>query len=128
VNLPEWHYIETVWSEYGERIKVSNIYALCVRDSALLNRSINEFFKPRILVLSLQELCCRTIVRRTRSVYSIDTLSLPSSIKSTLKSYALTTTHNICTNNNVNVNSAKNITCKSPTSGKFSVRNNCCIS
>lgn len=41
-------------------------------------------------VLSLQELCCRTIVRRTASVYAIDTLPLPGSVKSHLKSYALT--------------------------------------
>ena len=74
-------------------------------------------------VLSLQELCCRTIVRRTRSVYTIDTLPLPPMVKSHLKSYALTTT--ICPNNLVN--SAKNITCKSPTS-KFSAKNSCSIS
>ncbi|KAG5684772.1 hypothetical protein PVAND_013985 [Polypedilum vanderplanki] len=81
-------------------------------------------------VLSLQELCCRTIVRRIRSVYSIDTLPLPASVKSHLKSYALTSTHNFYMNNNNNiVNSAKNITCKSssPTS-KFSAKNNCSIS
>lgn len=41
-------------------------------------------------VLSLHELCCRTIVRRTSSVYAIDTLPLPRSMKSHLKSYALT--------------------------------------
>lgn len=40
-------------------------------------------------VLSLQELCCRTIVSRT-TVYGIDQLPLPESIKSHLKSYALT--------------------------------------
>lgn len=84
---------------------------------------------PLISVLSLQELCCRTIVRRTRSVYSIDTLPLPTTVKSHLKSYALTTTQNICPNNIVN--SAKNITCKSiqsPTNSKFSAKNNCSIS
>lgn len=79
-------------------------------------------------VLSLQELCCRTIVRRIRSVYSIDTLPLPASVKSHLKSYALTSTHNFYMNNNNNVNSANNITCKSPTSSKFSAKNNCSIS
>lgn len=79
-----------------------------------------------VSVLSLQELCCRTIVRRTRSVYSIDTLPLPPSVKSHLKSYALTTTYNVCPNNIIN--SAKNITCKSPTSSKFSAKNNCSIS
>ncbi|CAO1384554.1 unnamed protein product [Diamesa serratosioi] len=76
-------------------------------------------------VLTLQELCCRTIVRRTRSVYSIDTLPLPPTVKSTLKSYALTT-NSICHNNN-HINNAKNLTCKSPTS-KFSTRNSCSIS
>lgn len=40
-------------------------------------------------VLSLQELCCRTIVART-TVYSIEQLPLPSTIKSHLKSYAMT--------------------------------------
>ncbi|XP_039290788.1 ras-related protein Rab-40C [Nilaparvata lugens] len=40
-------------------------------------------------VLSLQELCCRTIVSCT-TVYSIDQLPLPTTIKSHLKSYALT--------------------------------------
>ncbi|GLH04734.1 Ras-related protein Rab-40C [Gryllus bimaculatus] len=40
-------------------------------------------------VLSLQELCCRAIVART-NVYSIDQLPLPPSVKSHLKSYAMT--------------------------------------
>ncbi|OQR75910.1 ras-related protein Rab-40C-like [Tropilaelaps mercedesae] len=38
-------------------------------------------------VLSLQELCCRTIVQRTTS-YSIERLPLPASVKSNLKSYS----------------------------------------
>jgi hypothetical protein len=86
------------------------------------------------LVLSLQELCCRTVVRRIKSVYSIDTLPLPASVKSHLKSYALSTTPNFYMNNNNssninnNVNSARNLTCKSPNSSKFSAKNNCCIS
>lgn len=42
-------------------------------------------------VLSLQELACRAIVART-TVYGIDQLPLPKSIKSHLKSYAMTTT------------------------------------
>lgn len=74
-----------------------------------------------LLVLSLQELCCRAIVRQTKNVYTIDTLPLPPIVKSHLKSYALTTT--ICPNNLVN--SAKNITCKSPS--KFSAKNSCSI-
>lgn len=42
-----------------------------------------------VSVLSLQELCCKTIVSRT-TVYGIDQLPLPELIKSHLKSYALT--------------------------------------
>ncbi|KAI8117870.1 Ras-related protein Rab-40C [Lucilia cuprina] len=71
-------------------------------------------------VLSLQELCCRTIVRRT-SVYAIDSLPLPPSVKSTLKSYALTTSQ--CFNTLSNNSKSKN-RCKTPTS---SGRNSCCI-
>ncbi|GLH04735.1 Ras-related protein Rac2 [Gryllus bimaculatus] len=41
------------------------------------------------VMLSLQELCCRAIVART-NVYSIDQLPLPPSVKSHLKSYAMT--------------------------------------
>lgn len=41
------------------------------------------------LVLSLQELCCRAIVARTTQ-YGINQLPLPVTIKSHLKSYALT--------------------------------------
>lgn len=43
-----------------------------------------------ISVLSLQELCCRAIVART-TVYSIEQLPLPISLKSCLKSYSMTT-------------------------------------
>ncbi|KAJ8897562.1 hypothetical protein PR048_002911 [Dryococelus australis] len=42
-------------------------------------------------VLSLQELCCRSIVART-TVYGIDQLPLPTAIKSYLRSYAMTST------------------------------------
>ncbi|XP_013103769.1 ras-related protein Rab-40C [Stomoxys calcitrans] len=72
-------------------------------------------------VLSLQELCCRTIVRRT-SVYAIESLPLPPSVKSTLKSYALTTSQ--CFNTLNNSSKSKN-RCKTPISG--SGRNSCCI-
>lgn len=97
-------------------------------NSAISNRLVFSlvFFST---VLSLQELCCRTIVRKMRSVYSIDTLPLPNPVKSHLKSYALTTTTSaICPNNNILVNTAKNITCKSHHSSKFSAKNNCSIS
>ncbi|XP_014663519.1 PREDICTED: ras-related protein Rab-40B-like [Priapulus caudatus] len=40
-------------------------------------------------VLSLQELCCRVIVNRT-TMYSIEHLPLPTSLKSYLKSYSMT--------------------------------------
>nr|CAD7392339.1 unnamed protein product [Timema cristinae] len=50
-------------------------------------------FPPSLTVLCLQELCCRAIVART-TVYGIDQLPLPTSIKSHLKSYAMTNTSN----------------------------------
>ncbi|KXJ78387.1 hypothetical protein RP20_CCG004869 [Aedes albopictus] len=68
-------------------------------------------------VLSLQELCCRTIVRRT-SVYAIDTLPLPPSVKSYLKSYALTSSQCLNTflhHNTGPASNAKNFKCKTPT-------------
>jgi len=40
-------------------------------------------------VLTLQELCCRTIVART-TVYGIEQLPLPGAMKSHLKSYSMT--------------------------------------
>ncbi|XP_059618746.1 ras-related protein Rab-40B isoform X1 [Phlebotomus argentipes] len=73
-------------------------------------------------VLSLQELCCRTIVRRT-SVYAIDTLPLPPTVKSHLKSYALTSSQCI----NTLTNNSKNRRVKTPTQTN-STRNSCCIS
>lgn len=93
------------------------------------NLLFSLFFFFISTVLSLQELCCRTIVRRMRSVYSIDTLPLPNPVKSHLKSYALTTTTSaICPNNNILVNTAKNITCKSHHNNKFSAKNHCSVS
>ena len=41
------------------------------------------------LVLSLQELCCRTIAART-TIYSVNQLPLPTALKAHLKSYLLT--------------------------------------
>ncbi len=49
----------------------------------LIVRNILAF----VLVLSLQELCCRAIVART-SVYSIEQLPLPKTLKSCLKSFS----------------------------------------
>lgn len=73
-----------------------------------------------VTVLSLQELCCRTIVRRT-SVYAIDTLPLPPSVKKHLKSYALTSSQ--CINTLTNTKKSR---CKTPT--QSSTRNSCSIS
>ncbi|XP_015112738.1 ras-related protein Rab-40C [Diachasma alloeum] len=59
-------------------------------------------------VLSLQELACRAIVART-TVYGIDQLPLPTSIKSHLKSYAMTTTTQLRYNGNRSQNSSKSL-------------------
>ncbi|XP_017471952.1 PREDICTED: ras-related protein Rab-40C isoform X1 [Rhagoletis zephyria] len=72
-------------------------------------------------VLSLQELCCRTVVRCT-SVYAIDSLTLPASVKSTLKSYALTTSQSI---QNINYGSRLKYQCKYSLTNN---RNSCTIS
>lgn len=87
-----------------------------------LSHSLKNAKIKFLLVLPLQELCCRAICRRT-SVYAIDQLPLPPSVKQNLKSYALTSSQCI---NNVNTNSsAKNRTCKTPT--RDSSRNSCTI-
>merc|ERR1712080_42073 len=44
-------------------------------------------------VLTLNELCCHSIVART-NVYGIEKLPLPDSVKANLKSYALTNATN----------------------------------
>ena len=59
-------------------------------------------------VLSLQELACRAIVART-TVYGIDQLPLPKSIKSHLKSYAMTTTSQLRYNGNRSLNPSKSL-------------------
>lgn len=59
-------------------------------------------------VLSLQELACRAIVART-TVYGIDQLPLPKSIKSHLKSYAMTTTTQLRYNGNRSSSSSKSL-------------------
>lgn len=88
---------------------------------ALHRNGMERIFRTN-KVLSLQELCCRTICRRT-SVYAIDTLPLPPSVKSNLKSYALTSSQWI---NNTTHNNAKNRTCKIP--NRNSSRNSCVVS
>lgn len=84
--------------------------------------SKNVFLLFIFSVLSLQELCCRAIVRRT-SVYAIDQLPLPPRVKSHLKSYALTSSQCI----NIMSSTKKNGRCKTPTLPS-STRNSCSIS
>lgn len=90
---------------------------------ALHRNGMERIFRTN-KVLSLQELCCRTIVRRT-SVYAIDTLPLPPSVKSHLKSYALTSSQCV---NTFNSNTRNRRRCKTPTESASSTRNSCCIS
>ncbi|XP_017138319.1 ras-related protein Rab-40C isoform X2 [Drosophila miranda] len=94
--------------------------SFCELARMALHRNGMEHIWRSNKVLSLQELCCRTIVRRT-SVYAIDSLPLPPSVKSTLKSYALTTSQ--CYNSLTQSSKSKN-RCKTPTS---SSRNSCTI-
>jgi Ras-related protein Rab-40 len=47
------------------------------------------FISILLAVLSLQELCCRTIASQT-TIYGIDHLPLPNTIKAHLRSYLLT--------------------------------------
>ncbi|KAJ8678894.1 hypothetical protein QAD02_014681 [Eretmocerus hayati] len=61
--------------------------SFCELSRMALHRNGMERLWRSNKVLSLQELACRAIVART-SVYGIDHLPLPSSIKSHLKSYA----------------------------------------
>ncbi|EDV38520.2 uncharacterized protein Dana_GF19504, isoform C [Drosophila ananassae] len=94
--------------------------SFCELARMALHRNGMEHIWRSNKVLTLQELCCRTIVRRT-SVYAIDSLPLPPSVKSTLKSYALTTSQ--CYNSLTQSSKSKN-RCKTPTSGS---RNSCAI-
>lgn len=66
------------------------------------------FLTEFVAVLSLQELACRAIVART-TVYGIDQLPLPVSIKSHLKSYAMTTTSQLRYNGNRSQSSSKSL-------------------
>ncbi|XP_056640289.1 ras-related protein Rab-40B isoform X2 [Diorhabda sublineata] len=63
--------------------------SFCELSRMALHRNGMERLWRSNKVLSLQELCCRAIVART-TVYSIEQLPLPTSVKSHLKSYALT--------------------------------------
>ncbi|KAL0279396.1 UNVERIFIED_CONTAM: hypothetical protein PYX00_000967 [Menopon gallinae] len=75
--------------------EVSSLCDFNIRESfsELARMALSRNGMERLLrsnkVLSLQELCCRTIVART-TVYGIEQLTLPPTIKSHLKSYAMT--------------------------------------
>lgn len=73
-----------------------------------LTREQNKMLYHPFTVLSLQELACRAIVART-TVYSIEQLPLPKSIKSYLKSYAMTTTSQLRYNGNRSLSSSKSL-------------------
>ncbi|XP_001603708.2 ras-related protein Rab-40C [Nasonia vitripennis] len=64
--------------------------SFCELSRMALHRNGMERLWRSNKVLSLQELACRAIVART-TVYGIEQLPLPASIKSHLKSYAMTT-------------------------------------
>lgn len=119
VNWHEWHCIEMAWNGFGGRIKVES-FQIAFNQKYIFILLFSSFIGTHS-VLSLQELCCRTIVRRT-SVYAIDTLPLPPSVKSHLKSYALTSSQ--CFNTLTNPKKSR---CKTPTL-PASTRNSCCIS
>ncbi|XP_064622031.1 ras-related protein Rab-40B-like [Lineus longissimus] len=55
---------------------------------ALKRNGLSRAWGPN-KVLSLQEICCHTIVNRT-TIYGIEQLPLPTSVKSYLKSYSMT--------------------------------------
>jgi Ras-related protein Rab-40 len=59
---------------------------------ALRRNGMERLWRGR-QVTSLHELCCHAIVAST-NVYGIDKLPLPDSVKSNLKSYALTNATN----------------------------------
>jgi len=66
-----------------------NIKESCAELSRMaLQRNGMEKLWKNNMVLSLQELCCRTIVARTSHPHTIEQLPLPSSLKSCLKSYS----------------------------------------
>ncbi|XP_065222647.1 ras-related protein Rab-40C-like [Planococcus citri] len=87
--------------------------------SSLVNFNIRESYcelSRRVLhrngtksnrVLSLQELCCKTIVSRTTTAYGINQLPLPELIKSHLRSYALSSLSPLSLTLSRNTNSKK---------------------
>lgn len=83
-----WSWREMEWKTFGNIILVS---IGNVNLSSYLIKSINLTLIST--VLSLQELCCRAIVACT-TVYGIEALLLPSTLKSYLKSYSSMTSYN----------------------------------
>ncbi|XKL64122.1 hypothetical protein PGB90_004208 [Kerria lacca] len=81
--------------------------SFCELSRRALHRNGMERLWRSNQVLSLQELCCRTIVSRTTG-YGIDQLPLPESIKSHLKSYALTSVPSLNMTLPRNTNSKRN--------------------
>jgi Ras-related protein Rab-40 len=78
------------WKDSCDQIKVYFILILKIYIKIMLFWILKSIFILIFyLVLSLQELCCRAIVARTTQ-YGINQLPLPVTIKSHLKSYALT--------------------------------------
>lgn len=102
LNFLEWLYTVMVWKDCGDLIKVIYFsFAIIILKNLICIPS-------HLLVLSLQELACRAIVART-TVYGIDQLPLPKSIKSHLKSYAMTTTSQLRYNGNRSLSSSKSL-------------------
>lgn len=108
-NSLAWRCIGMAWKDYGDRIKVSYIAINLKSPSGLTRHFLTRKDIIWIFtVLSLQELACRAIVART-TVYGIDQLPLPKSIKSHLKSYAMTTTTQLRYNGNRSSSSSKSL-------------------
>jgi len=88
--------------------------------SELARRALHRNGMERLLrsnkVLSLQELCCRAIVARTTQ-YGINQLPLPVTIKSHLKSYALTSFSTLSMSLPRNVSASKKIKLPSNNTG-----------
>lgn len=96
--------MERLWRS-NKGIFYSKLFEIPLNDKILFTR-INIICT--FTVLSLQELACRAIVART-TVYGIDQLPLPKSIKSHLKSYAMTTTTQLRYNGNRSSSSSKSL-------------------
>ena len=101
--------------------------SFCELARMALNRNGMERIWKSNKVLSLQELCCKSIVKTT-SVYKIDTLPLPPLVRSYLKSYALTSNQCLNTISSNTISYSKNKTLKNNFRNNNSVRNSCVLS